>query len=231
MKSFRKRSVFSSLSRRALAAIALAVSVLVTASSLTAQSGSANEHWVGTWATADVLRPSQPPAQATPAPAPAPAPAPQAAATPAPAAAPGGGRGGPPPVSNFNNQTLRQIVHTSIGGSRVRVVLSNAFGTAPLPLGAAHLALRDKDAAIVASVGSRADVQRQHDDDDSRRRRGVERSRSTSPCRRSRDLAVDLYLPGNTAATRRRSPSHNGAFQTNYVSTTGNHVGEDRRCR
>ena len=63
----------------------------------------------------------------------------------------GGGRGGPPPVPiNFNNQTLREIVHTSLGGDRVRVVLSNAFGTSPLTVGAAHVALREKDAMIVA---------------------------------------------------------------------------------
>ncbi len=33
------------------------------------------------------------------------------------------------------------IVHTSIGGSRVRIQLSNAYGTAPLMVGAAHVAL------------------------------------------------------------------------------------------
>ena len=43
-----------------------------------------------------------------------------------------------------SNQTLRQIVHTSIGGDRVRVVLSNAFGTAPLEIGAADIALREQ---------------------------------------------------------------------------------------
>jgi len=41
------------------------------------------------------------------------------------------------------------IVHTSIGGRRVRVQLSNAFGASALQIGAAHIALRDKDSAIV----------------------------------------------------------------------------------
>jgi hypothetical protein len=41
------------------------------------------------------------------------------------------------------------VVHTSIGGRRARVQLSNAFGTTPLKIGAAHLALRDKESAIV----------------------------------------------------------------------------------
>src|SRR6516162_5145635 len=32
------------------------------------------------------------------------------------------------------NQTVRQIAHVSIGGSRVRVVLSNEYGTRPLTI-------------------------------------------------------------------------------------------------
>ena len=56
-----------------------------------------------------------------------------------------------PPALNFNRQTLRQIVHTSLGGDRVRVVLSNAFGSGPLAIGAANVALREKDASIVPS--------------------------------------------------------------------------------
>jgi hypothetical protein len=43
--------------------------------------------------------------------------------------------------SGFNNQTLRQIVHTSVGGHKVRVRFS-AFGANALMIGAAHIALR-----------------------------------------------------------------------------------------
>jgi lysophospholipase L1-like esterase len=42
------------------------------------------------------------------------------------------------------------IVRSSIGGSRVRVELSNAYGTAALQVGAAHVALRGKESGIVA---------------------------------------------------------------------------------
>ena len=129
------------------------------------------EHWVGTWATAVVARAqgpqAGPPAGFGPPPAQNPAALPQqpgaqgqspAPAAPAPAQAAGGrgqgggGRGFAPPL-NINNQTLRQIVHTSIAGERVRVVFSNAFGTAPLPIQSAHIALREKDASIVAKSG------------------------------------------------------------------------------
>src|SRR5260370_11285036 len=96
-------------------------------------SAASNEHWVGTWATAVVTRP-QPPRSASP----------EQPATPT---APGA----QPAALSLNNQTLREIVHVSIGGSRVRVVLGNEFGTAPLTIGAASIALCDKDAKITAN--------------------------------------------------------------------------------
>ena len=50
--------------------------------------------------------------------------------------------------SGFNNQTLRQIVHVSIGGRKVRVRLST-FGASELVVGAAHIALSAGEAAVV----------------------------------------------------------------------------------
>ena len=44
------------------------------------------------------------------------------------------------PPDALRDATLRQVVHLSIGGQTLRVVLSNAFGTAPLHLTAAHIA-------------------------------------------------------------------------------------------
>jgi lysophospholipase L1-like esterase len=51
----------------------------------------------------------------------------------------------------FNNQTLREIVHLSIGGSAVRIRFSNVFGRQSLEIGSAHLALRASDSAILPS--------------------------------------------------------------------------------
>jgi lysophospholipase L1-like esterase len=53
------------------------------------------------------------------------------------------------PRSLFN-QTVRQIAHVSIGGSRVRVVLSNEYGSRPLTIGAAHIAVAGSGSSIVA---------------------------------------------------------------------------------
>jgi lysophospholipase L1-like esterase len=55
------------------------------------------------------------------------------------------------PPRTFKNQTLRMVVNPSIGGRSVRVRLSNAYGAQPLKIGAAHAALHEKDAAIVAA--------------------------------------------------------------------------------
>ena len=95
-----------------------------------AECGYGQQHWVATWAASP-----QQPRVIVPA-------APQAPPTAQPNTA-------PPPIASFNNQTVRMMVHTSIGGRRVRVQLSNVFGTGPLMVGAAHIAIRGKDSAIV----------------------------------------------------------------------------------
>jgi lysophospholipase L1-like esterase len=124
---------------------------------------------------------------------------------------------------HFNNQTLRQIVHTSIGGSRVRVVLSNAYGTAPLTIGAAHVALRDKDSYI--ATGSDRPLTFSGRPTIAIPANAVMYSDPVSlTVPQMADLAIDLYLPGNTD-TPVPLTMHPGAFQTNYVSETGNHVG------
>jgi len=175
--------------------VGLALYLLAGNAPVLAQNGRA-DRWVGTWATAVVPRP-QP--------------------------APGAGRG-PAPL-NFTNQTLRQIVHTSLGGDRIRVVLSNAFGTAPLPVGAASVALRQKDSSIVAA---------------SKRVLTFGGATSTAVAAGAiaisdpvnlavpafADLAIDIFLPGDTAASPSPLTTHNGALQTSYISGAGNHAGE-----
>lgn len=185
---------------RRLISLAAITVVLLTALPGSAQSRR-EPHWVATWATALVGRP-----QATPAPAPQ---------TPAPAA--------PAPLPAFSNQTLRQIVRTSISGERVRVVLSNAFGTAPLAVGAGHIALREREANIVGGSGRRLTFSGN--------------ASFTIPAGAIvvsdpvdlkvpplAEVAVDLYLPAESAATASPMTTHAGASQTSYISTTGNHA-------
>jgi lysophospholipase L1-like esterase len=134
----------------------------------------------------------------------------------------------PQPFMHFANQTLRQVVHTSIGGSRARVVLSNTNGTQPITIGAAHLALRDKEDSIQApgkalTFSGRPTIAIPggaiaYSDP-------VDLAVPTTG-----DLAIDLYLPGTTN-TAGPLPMHGTALQTNYISETGNHVGTTKLPR
>jgi lysophospholipase L1-like esterase len=56
---------------------------------------------------------------------------------------------GPFPASpEFTNQTVRQVVRVSVGGTRIRLRLTNEFGTKPLAIGAMRVALADDSGAI-----------------------------------------------------------------------------------
>jgi lysophospholipase L1-like esterase len=127
-------------------------------------------------------------------------------------------------VRTFNNQTLRLVVRPTIGGDRLRIVLSNAFGTAPLTVGQASVARRGTEASI-----ERASA---------RTLRFGGRETAVIPAGAvvfsdpvdfrvgpASDLVVDLYVPGDTAASGSPVTMHTGANQTSYVSETGNHAG------
>jgi len=112
----------------------------------------------------------------------------------------------------FDNQTMREIVHTSIGGAEVRVRLSNAYGKQTVQIGAAHLALRGKDSAIAAgsdrpltfsghaSAAIPPDAELISDP-----------VRLQVPA--GADLAISLFLPNPTTA----GGIHYASSQTSYV--------------
>ncbi|SAL77619.1 lipase/acylhydrolase [Caballeronia choica] len=52
--------------------------------------------------------------------------------------------------AGFNNQTVRQILHTSIGGTSARIRLSNLFGTQPLVIGDVRIARRARGQKTVS---------------------------------------------------------------------------------
>jgi lysophospholipase L1-like esterase len=178
------------------------------------------ENWVATWATALVIRP----APGTPGAAPAgPPPAPAAGA---PNAAPAQPRPpGPPPPATVQDQTLRQIVHTSIGGERVRVVFSNAFGTAPLEIGAAALAVRKSGAAVEPASIKKLTFGGQPKASVLAGATLVSDPVDMKVAAVS-DLVVDLYVPGDIGVGASPATVHNGASQTNYISKPGDHAGE-----
>lgn len=54
--------------------------------------------------------------------------------------------------ASFNQQTLRQIVHTSIGGRSARVQISNVFGPQPLAVADVHVAQQSSGSSVVAGT-------------------------------------------------------------------------------
>ena len=53
-----------------------------------------------------------------------------------------------PATASFENVTIRQIVRLSSGGQRVRIRFTNEYGTTPLVVGAARVALADDKGAL-----------------------------------------------------------------------------------
>jgi lysophospholipase L1-like esterase len=162
-----------------------------------AECGYGQQHWVATWAASP-----QQPRVIVPA-------APQAPPTAQPNTA-------PPPIASFNNQTVRMVIHTSIGGRRVRVQLSNAFGSGPLMVGAAHIAIRGKDSAIIP-------------DSDRALSFSGKRSFSIPPgalivsdpvdldVPKMGDLAISVYIPGESGPLT----MHAVGLHNTYISKPG----------
>ncbi|ALM54465.1 lipase [Halomonas huangheensis] len=53
--------------------------------------------------------------------------------------------------TSLHNQTVRQVARLSLGGQRLRIVLSNAYGTQPLTVGKATVALPQQDGAVIST--------------------------------------------------------------------------------
>jgi lysophospholipase L1-like esterase len=53
-----------------------------------------------------------------------------------------------PPAPGLSNNTLRQVVHVTLGGSKLRVQFSNEYGNSPVTIKAAHIAVSKGGSAI-----------------------------------------------------------------------------------
>jgi lysophospholipase L1-like esterase len=122
----------------------------------------------------------------------------------------------------FSNQTIREIVHTMIGGNTVRIRLSNTFGTRAIRLDAVFVGLQKDGATLVPRSnhevtfgGSRWIAIPE----------GAEVlsdpvSFSVGP---QQSLAISLFTAGETGP----ATVHGSAFQTNYVSGAGDFAAEE----
>ena len=118
--------------------------------------------------------------------------------------------------TSFSDRTVRQIVHVSIGGDKVRLRLSNEFGTRPVLIGAASVGL-SAGGSDIASGSLRALTF------------GGSKSVILTPGAPAlsdpvaldvaplSDLAVSLYLPSTTDL----GTVHQAGLQTAYISRAG----------
>jgi lysophospholipase L1-like esterase len=118
----------------------------------------------------------------------------------------------------FSNQTLRMNARASIGGDRLRVRLSNAYGSRPLVIGAAQIGLRDVGSGIVAGSDRKLTFG------------GAESATIATGALLISDpveldlpplgdLAVSIYLPGEVSANLGITGRY--ARQTSYISPPG----------
>ena len=143
------------------------------------------DHWVGTWATADLERPN-----------------------------PEGKFGG-------TDMTLRQTVHVSLGGPLVRIELSNRFGTEPLTVGAAHIALSAGHGDIQLPTANALTFSGKPSIVIPPGAVVVSDPAALTLAPLS-DLVISLFLPAQPIS---HLTVHNSAYQTNYQAP-GNVVGQ-----
>src|SRR6202158_2910329 len=139
--------------------------------------------------------------------------------------------------TGFSNQTLREIVHTTIGGSAVRIRLSNTFGTRALRLDAVFIGLQkvglqkmEMQKAGLLEDGAALVPRSNHEVTfgGSRSITIPEGAEALSdPISFSvgseQNLAISLFMAGETGP----ATVHGSAFQTNYVSGAGNFAAEE----
>jgi lysophospholipase L1-like esterase len=124
----------------------------------------------------------------------------------------------------FSNHTLRMIPRVSIGGSRLRVRISNAYGTRPLAVGAACVGLHSIGPALVPGSNRRLTF-----GGESRATIAAGALVVSDPVDLEfaplSDLAVSVHLPDDLAASFGITGRY--ARQTNYVSPPGDFAADE----
>ncbi|HVY28372.1 MAG TPA: SGNH/GDSL hydrolase family protein [Polyangiaceae bacterium] len=121
----------------------------------------------------------------------------------------------------FNDQTLRQVVHTSIGGTSVRVRLSNAFGNQPLSIDNVHVAERASGASIVPQTDQTLKFAGQGTATISAGQ-SLTSDAVTFAVKPLADLVVSFHIQNNPGGTT----AHGTGLQDNYIAS-GNVAGNE----
>ena len=130
------------------------------------------------------------------------------------------------PVPDLSGRTLRVMAHLSVGGSQVRVRLSQRFSPTPLGIGAAHVAIRSTGSAIASGTdraltfaGSPSVLVAAGSD--------VWSDPVTLPVSAGQDLALSVYVPGSFVPTTQggraqvKTAYHAAGNQVSATSLTG----------
>ncbi len=126
-------------------------------------------------------------------------------------------------VAGFNNHTLRMNPRVSMGGERLRVRISNAYGNRPLAIGGARVALRDQGPGIVP--GTDRALTFGGSDGTAIAAGAVAFSDPVDlQVKPLADLAVSLHVPGEVLANYAITGRY--ARQTNYISPPGDFTRE-----
>ncbi|MGN6169177.1 MAG: SGNH/GDSL hydrolase family protein [Solirubrobacteraceae bacterium] len=123
-------------------------------------------------------------------------------------------------ATQFSNQTVRNIIYTSVSGSEVRVRLSNTFGSGPVEVGATSLGVVLNGAQLVPGT-SHPVTFGGHTSVTIPAGKQVLSDAIHMRVPRLTEMAVDLYLPNPTGP----ATYHQLAWQTNFVSS-GDHAGD-----
>jgi len=128
----------------------------------------------------------------------------------------------PEHIQSFRKQTLRLIVHTTAGGTKVRIKISNTFGDHSLLIGGAHIARRTNGAEIDPSSDRTLTFHGQSSTTIAAGSTVVSDPVGLEVPALS-DLAISLFLPDTTEV----KTTHILAKQTSYISTeTGDSTAE-----
>lgn len=118
---------------------------------------------------------------------------------------------------SFDNQTVRQIIPISVGGSRVRIKLSNEYGVGALIVGAAHVAVQSTGASTVPGTDRALTFRGQASVVIPEGATALSDPVNFAVASNAR-LAISLYFPQNTGFVT----YHENANQTAYTSAPGN---------
>ncbi len=130
----------------------------------------------------------------------------------------------PPPLyrtPEVGDRTLREIVYPSLGGSKVRLRISNAYGRTPLAIGAVRIAPSAGGAAVRESgsadvtFGGRRDLVLAPGEE-----------RDSDPVSMAVEAGAPYAISLHARSGQTLTAWHRVSSQVNYVSVPGDHTGD-----